>query len=175
MLSFALSFRYILAVAILGMAAGAVLMFWEGGLEIRDAVLHTWLADGTKPSVITDVMEATDKFLFGIVLVIFAFAITFGFLVELSGAARARLPRWMNVTDVGELKHVFFEVILVYLAVDFVTDIARSEDHREWTELVVPAAILLLATAIRLLAGTHPKASQHGNDKDSAAEGPRHS
>ena len=98
-------------------------------------------------------MEATDKFLFGIVLVIFSFAIAFGFLVDLAPATRATLPRWIAVGGVAELKRVFFEVILVYLAVDFVTDIAGSEAHRQWTELVMPAAILMLAGALRLLGG----------------------
>lgn len=152
MLAFGLSLRYVMLVASVGASVGALLMFWEGGVEIHHAILNAWARDGASSAVITNVMEATDKFLFGIVLVIFAFAITFGFVVELTEQQRARLPGWMSVGGIGELKHVFFQVILVYLAVDYVTDIAESESHGQWTALVMPIAILLLAAALRLLA-----------------------
>jgi uncharacterized membrane protein YqhA len=157
----ALSLRFVIAVAVAGMAVGALLMLWEGAVEIFDALRHTVAADSTRPSVITEVMDATDKFLFGIVLVIFAFTIAFGFLLNLAPETRERLPRWIAPGDVGALKHVFFEVILVYLAVDFVTDIAASETARTWTELVKPLAILLLAAAMRLLVGQHRDEDQH--------------
>ena len=92
---------------------------------------------------------------------IFAFTITFGFLVDLTPATRATLPRWIAVGGVRELKRVFFEVILIYLAVDLVTDIAGSEAHRDWTELVMPAAILMLAGALRLQGGGHGVGEGH--------------
>jgi uncharacterized membrane protein YqhA len=151
----ALWLRFVIAAAVVGMALGALLMLWEGGVEIVGALRHTWSAGPDSTSVIAEVMEATDRFLFGIVLVIFALAITFGFLIDLAPATRAALPRWVAVGGVGELKRVFFEVILVYLAVDFATDIAASEPPRAWTELVTPLAILLLAGAARLLASGH--------------------
>ena len=159
MFAFALRLRYVMMIASGGAALGALLMFWEGGLEIRDAMVHAWIQNGSNASVITDVMEATDKFLFGIVLVIFAFAITFGFVFDLADETRQRLPRWINIDGVGELKHVFFEVILVYLAVDYVTDIAETESHRDWGMLVMPVSIFLLAGAMRLLVGGHAKRS----------------
>ena len=156
MLAFGLSLRYVMLIASLGAAIGALLMFWEGGLGIWTAVGHAWARDNPS-AVITGVMEATDKFLFGIVLVIFAFAITFGFVINLSEAARKSLPHWISVDGVAELKHVFFEVILVYLAVDYVTDIAETESHRDWATLVMPIAIFLLAGAMRLLGQMHAK------------------
>jgi uncharacterized membrane protein YqhA len=162
MLKLGLSLRYIMLVAALGASIGALLMFWEGALEIRDALVQAYVRADTSASVITFVMEATDKFLFGIVLVIFAFAITFGFVIDLSEEARRQLPSWISVNGVGELKHVFFEVILVYLAVDYVTDIAESEAHANWSALVMPTAILLLAGAMRLLVDSH--ARPHGPD-----------
>lgn len=158
----ALSLRFVIAVAVIGMGIGAVLMLWEGFLEVFGALKATAVAHGESDSVVSDVMEATDKFLFGIVLVIFAFTITFGFLIDLPAETRRRLPRWIAVGGVSELKHVFFEVILIYLAVDFATDSVAAEAHREWTELVKPASILLLAGAMRLLVGsTHPSHDEH--------------
>ena len=153
MLAFALSLRYVMLLAAGGASIGAVLMFWEGGVEISHAISQAWLRDSANAAVVTNVMEATDKFLFGIVLVIFAFAISFGFVFDLSAETRRKLPRWMVIEGVAELKHVFFEVILIYLAVDYVTDVAESESHRDWASLVMPIAIFLLAGAMRLLVG----------------------
>ena len=154
MLTLALRLRYVILIASLGAFLGSLLMFWEGGVEIRDALVHTFAQNSDRATVVTDVMEATDKFLFGLVLVIFSFAITFGFALDLPDDLRDALPEWMRVESVAELKHVFFEVILVYLAVDYVTDVAETESHMQWTALVMPASIFLLAGAMRLLVGS---------------------
>ena len=164
MLTLGLRLRYVMLIASIGSFLGALLMFWEGGLEVRNALIQAWSHDPSTPAVITNVMEATDKFLFGIVLIIFSFAITFGFVFDLPEETRSRLPQWMSVDGVGELKHVFFEVILVYMAVDYVTDIAETENHMEWGNLIMPLAIFLLAGAMRLLVdmGRHRKSDTHG-------------
>ena len=151
MLAFGLSLRYVMLLASGGASIGAVLMFWEGFLNIRDAAVSSWNQGSAGSAVITSVMEATDKFLFGIVLVIFAFAITFGFVLNLSDRARNNLPRWMRLNGIDELKHVFLEVIIVYLAVDYVTDIAEKETHSDWSIVALPLGIFLLAGAMRLL------------------------
>jgi hypothetical protein len=49
-------------------------------------------------------------------------------------------------------------VILVYLVVDFATDLAAGEGHVTWETLVVPIAVLLIAGALRLVGGGQPKA-----------------
>ena len=149
----ALSLRFVMLVAVVGATVGACLMFWEGGAEIWTAVSH--LGSSEHKSVVAGVMEATDKFLFGVILVIFAFSITFGFVFELSQDELKALPDWMRLSGIKELKYIFFEVILVYLVVDYVTDIAESEDHAHWESLIMPAAILLLAAALRLLNAGH--------------------
>jgi len=45
-------------------------------------------------------MGATDAFLFGVVLIIFSSAITFGFALDLPEELSARLPTWMRVKDI---------------------------------------------------------------------------
>lgn len=149
MLPAALSLRYVLLIAVAGASIGACMMFWEGSLELVTAAVHVF--GRTETTVVASVMEATDKFLFGVVLVVFAYSITFGFVFVPDPEGRQALPRWMRVNGVHELKRTFFEVILVYLVVDFVTDVAESENHAEWKNLVMPASILLLAAALRLL------------------------
>jgi uncharacterized membrane protein YqhA len=96
------------------------------------------------------VMGSTDAFLFGIVLVIFAYAVTFGFVLTPPRRIEHSLPGWMRIKGVGELKHTLVEVILVYLIVDFATDLAETDDLPAWSTLVKPIAIVLIAAALRL-------------------------
>ncbi len=155
LLKAALSLRYVMLVAVAGSCLGACLMFWEGGSEMWSAVAH--LGSPDHKTVVAGVMEATDKFLFGVILVIFAYSITFGFVFQLTHDELEALPDWMSLSGIKELKYIFFEVILVYLVVDYVTDIAESEDHANWQSLIMPASILLLAGALRLLNSGHSK------------------
>ena len=96
-------------------------------------------------------MMATDSLLFGVVLVIFAYAIAFGFVFQLSETSRNRLPAWMHIQGVAELKVTLVQVILVYLTVDFATDVSEPGDRLSWETLVMPIAILLLSGALVLM------------------------
>ncbi len=103
------------------------------------------------------VMGASDAFLFGVLLIIFAVAIAFGFVFELPEQLAARLPACMRMNGIGELKHTLVEVILIYLIVDFATDIAESEGHLSWRILVMPLSILLIAGLLRLMGARAPE------------------
>ena len=105
---------------------------------------------------IAQVMGGTDSFLFGIVLVIFAFNIAFGFVFSLSKAEKQGLPAWMRPSGMHELKTTLVGVILVYLIVDFATDWAESNFADSWVMLVKPISILLIAGTYRLLAMPEP-------------------
>lgn len=151
MWSWVLSFRWLMLIAAIGTALGAVLMFWIGVIRIVTGFAAV-VAGGTKPAIIA-VMGATDAFIFGLVLLIFSFAITFGFVSEMPQAMQERLPRWIPSGGVAGLSRAMMEVIVVYLTVDFVTDIAEQEGPGEWTLLIMPVSIILIAGALRLLHG----------------------
>ncbi len=159
MISFFLSLRYIMILASLGVLIGAFLMLWEGLLGLIDAI--TYLRSGQDISVIAAVLGSTDKFLFGIVLLIFAYAITFGFVLDLSQEDRKRVPSWIILDTVGELKILFFQLIILYLVVHFATLVAETGGMLEWNGLVLPASILFLAAAMKLVA----TASDHGQSR----------
>jgi uncharacterized membrane protein YqhA len=108
-------------------------------------------------------MEATDAFLFGLVLVVFAYGITFGFALDLPSAVRAKLPPWMRVEGIGELKNTLIEIIVVYLIVDFATDVAEVETRVSWDMLLKPAAIFLIAGALRLVRNTRSEDHTHAD------------
>jgi uncharacterized membrane protein YqhA len=150
MLRFFLSLRLVMLFAAVGAAFGAALMFWEGGLKLISAVSLIVGAHDAK-QVIAPVMAATDTLFFGVVLVIFAYAITFGFAVDLPESTTRRLPRWMRVEGIGELKRTLIGVVLVFLIVDFATDWPENESAQSWLMLIKPVSILLIAGALHML------------------------
>ena len=142
--------RYLMLLASLGATAGALLMFWQGAADLFDAGRS--IADPqTSKGVAANVMGATDAILFGIVLLVFAYAIAFGFVLDLSPETRERLPAWMRVESVGHLKLSLIEMILVYMIVDVATDWTQNAGSLEWSSLVKPLSIVLIAGAVRLL------------------------
>jgi hypothetical protein len=95
-----------------------------------------------------------DAFLFGIVLVIFAYGIAIGFVFSLPEGYGRRLPNWMKVEGVGQLKATLAEVVIVVLIVIFarvVVGTVELDKPFDWPMLVLPASILLIATALRMI------------------------
>jgi uncharacterized membrane protein YqhA len=154
MLRAALSLRYVLLIASFGTALGALVMFYEASIKIVDAAAAIFTGQEER-QIIAHVMGGTDVFLFGIVLIIFAYAIAFGFVFELTDAERERLPAWMRATTMAELKATLVGVILVYLIVDFATDWAQDVGELTWVVLTKPLSILAIAAAFRLFAANH--------------------
>ena len=175
MLRLVLSLRFVMLVASFGAAVGAFLMFWQGAAEMAGAAL-TLASGGERAAVITAIMHGTDAFLFGIVLVIFAYAIAFGFVFDASLEGWDSLPGWMRIGSVSELKDTLVEVILLYLLVDVATDWPQSEGEISWQLLAKPLAILAIAAAFSLFATLHslrPR-SKHGLGLGAAATDARH-
>lgn len=163
MLRIALRLRYVMLVASFGAALGALVMFYEASASMVGAAAAIFQGQESK-QVIAQVMGGTDVFLFGIVLVIFAYAIAFGFVFNLTAEERAQMPGWMRATGMGELKATLVGVILVYLVVDFATDWAVNTSELNWLILVKPISILLIAAAFRLFAVARTDA--HSGAKD---------
>ena len=156
MLQSVLRLRYVMLLGSVAAGIGALLMFYEAGVKLAAGMRMLFVSDASSgKAVIAAVMGATDACLFGIVLTFFAYAIAFGFVIELEPATRSRLPRWMRVESISDLKQSLIEVILVYLVVDFATDVAERETHVTWETLIMPGAILLIAAALRLMSRAH--------------------
>jgi len=155
----ALSLRFVMLVASLGAGVGALLLFWEGGHGIAEAAVA--VASGEdRSAVITSIMHGTDAFLFGIVLVIFAYAITFGFVFDTTLEGWQALPAWMRINSISELKNTLVEVILLYLLVDFATDVPVFAGAPSWALVAKPLAILAIALAFGVFALLHALANR---------------
>ena len=103
---------------------------------------------------------------------IFAYGIAIGFVFSLPKGYGQRLPNWMKVEGVGQLKATLAEVVIVVLIVIFarVVTVELSRPF-EWPMLVLPASIFLIATALRMIERGGAKGSQN---TDGADAGGRH-
>ena len=135
-----------------GAMIGALLMFLQGGFYLYEA-WHTLMTPGeaAERQVTVPVLEAVDAFLFGIVLVIFAYGIAIGFVFTLPEGYGKQLPEWMKVGGVGQLKATLAEVVIVVLIVIFARVVVEANGHLQWSMLVLPASILMIALALRMI------------------------
>jgi uncharacterized membrane protein YqhA len=144
---------------------GVLLMFLQGS----SFLYHAWHDFFTGQQVVVPVLEAVDAFLFGIVLVIFAYGIAIGFVFRLPEGYGRRLPNWMKVEGVGQLKATLAEVVIVVLIVIFARVVVGSvelEKPFDWQLLVLPGSILLIATALRMIELGAAKGSHNAGDAD---------
>jgi len=169
-LTFLLGLRAIMLIGSAGAMAGALLMFLQGS----SFLYHAWHDFFSGQQVVVPVLEAVDAFLFGIVLVIFAYGIAIGFVFSLPEGYGQRLPNWMKVEGVGQLKATLAEVVIVVLVVIFARVVVGTVELSrpfEWPMLVLPASIFLIATALRMIELGGAKGSQ---TTDGADAGGRH-
>jgi uncharacterized membrane protein YqhA len=152
LLTFFLSLRAIMLIGSVGALVGSLLMFLQGGFFLHEA-WHTILTEGdaVQKQVTVPVLEAVDSFLFGIVLVIFAYGIAIGFVFTLPKGYGTRLPVWMKVGGVGQLKATLAEVVIVVLIVIFARVVVEAQGRFEWSMLVLPASILMISIALRMI------------------------
>jgi uncharacterized membrane protein YqhA len=151
MLRYLLSLRFVMLIASFGAGLGALVMFWEGSAKMVRGAIAIFAGSDSKV-VIAQVMSGTDVLLFGVVLVIFAYAIAMGFVFDLKPEQRQSLPAWMRPSGMAELKVTLVGAILVYLIFDFATDWSESSGDVTWLVLTKPISILLIAGAFRLFA-----------------------
>ena len=152
----------------LGARMGSLVMLLQGSLYLYEA-WHTLLQPGNigGKQLTVPVLEAVDSFLFGIVLVIFAYGVAIGFVFTLPEGFGKRLPAWMNVAGVGQLKETLTEVVVVVLIVIFARTVVEAEGRFDLSMLVLPVSILLIAAALRLIdfAGAKHAKSEEASGK----------
>ncbi len=155
--------RSILILAAAGVLFGAFLMFWEAILMLVETFRMTRL--NPDMSVIVSVLRATDKILLGIVLMVVGCGIALGFALDIPPEQRSRLPQWMIIDTVAELKNLFFQMIILYLVVHFAAQVGETQTPPQWEALVLPVSALLLAGAMKLTASSHQLSEEKRHDR----------
>jgi uncharacterized membrane protein YqhA len=149
-----------------GAMVGSLLMFLQGAFHLYDAWHKLMSGTEAEKQVTVPVLEAVDAFLFGIVLVIFAYGIAIGFVFTLPEGYGRRLPNWMKVEGVGQLKATLAEVVIVVLIVIFARVVVEANGVFQWSMLVLPSSILLIAIALRMIELGGAKGPQNAEGPD---------
>lgn len=163
--------RFMAAAAVVGSIAGALLMFILGLVNIYEAY-SAWLPWGHRlgpdiePSAaaMISVIEALDRFLIAIVLLYFGYGVYSLFIHPERPEDELALPAWLRIKQIGQLKQVVAEVIIVVLFVLFLrTALQTFQATGEGMTvagflafLSIPIATVLLALSLRLVE-LHPK------------------
>jgi uncharacterized membrane protein YqhA len=180
------SSRFLTVSAVFGSLAGAVLMFFLGLYNIYRAFTEGLkLPEDEEESfgagAVISVIEALDRFLIAIVLLYFAYGVYMLFLHPEKTEKSLALPDWLQIREIGQLKQVVAEVIIVVLLVLFLRialqvfhdSNATLEPMALATLLALPLSILLLALSLRLVQ-LHPKPTSSEREaahrKDEARE-----
>ncbi len=171
LLTIFLGLRAIMLIGSVGALIGSLLMFYQGGLYLYEA-WHTLMAPDAhavaERAATVPVLEAVDAFLFGIVLVIFSYGIAIGFVFNLSDDYVRTLPVWMRIEGVSQLKGILSEVVIVVLIVIFARIVVGTVDSGkpfEWSMIVLPASILMIAIALRMIELAGGKGGHGGGDE----------
>ena len=159
--------RWLAAVAVLFSAVGAAIMFIIGSVTTIKSVgvyfgLYGLAAFSSNAALKASVelIASLDQFLLGLVLLVFAYGVYGLFVVadqEKWESVRSdiRAPDWLKVTSVTDLKIKLLEVITVLLAVLFLKGILTITGGNEWTDLVIPIAVVLFGATTWLIKSAH--------------------
>jgi uncharacterized membrane protein YqhA len=168
--------RFLTMIAVLGSLAGSVLMFVLGIFNIyvafRDVFEETGEDEVFGASAIIGVIESLDRFLIAIVLLYFAYGVYALFIHPDEPEQKLALPDWLRVRQIGQLKQVVAELIVVILFVLFLRQALQSfsgpEISLSWREiatlLLLPASTVFLALSLKLVE-LHPKTTQAVDDE----------
>lgn len=154
------SLRYICILAVVSLFAGSVLMFLAGSLHTLDAfvvfflgrsvvTLPSHLSENSAVSVI--LIQAVDYFLFALVLLIFSFGI-YNLFVRNVDESMGKLPCWLQINTISQLKTTLVQVIIVILAVNLLEYVIMvGSEALAWEILIIPASMVGLALSLKLM------------------------
>lgn len=160
--------RFFTLLAVGGSLVAAALMFCLGVYNVIEAfrdVLSEQETDrpfGT--TSVIQIIEGLDRFLIAIVLLYFAYGVYSLFIHPDESEENLALPQWLRVKQIGQLKQVVAEVIIVVLFVLFLRVALQwfgdPNISLSWTQVatfaLLPVCTFLLALSLRLVQ-LHPK------------------
>jgi uncharacterized membrane protein YqhA len=146
-----LKVRYIAIVVVILAILHALAFLFLGGRIAFHAyrlILSGAHGENTRPGL--ELLHSLDFLLISLVLLILGLGVAKLFLLPQLVAGRGRaLPTWLQMETFSDLKVLLWETILVALVVFGLPTLSADLAGRlEWTALVLPAAILLLALGL---------------------------
>jgi uncharacterized membrane protein YqhA len=149
--------RYVALVAVAFTLLGALLMFGVGAAMTIKAASILCLgervaalpetSDRFDQTTVT-VLQSVDAFLIALALMVLTVGIYSLLIGPVEFPGEKERWEWLRINSLTKLKQVLVDVIVVVLAVWFTKHIFSVAEF-SWTDLVLPASILLIAVAVR--------------------------
>ncbi len=152
-------FRYFSFIAIISSLLGSLLLFFVGAWKTYSAikiVLFDYIPMGKEhlhpaDSATTYLLKALDTFLIALVLFIFARGVFTLFISNKNIIESNNVLKWISTPNIGHLKNVLAEVIIIILFVIFLEVIFENINNLKWEFIIIPISILLLALGLKFL------------------------
>ena len=152
-------FRNFGFIAIICSLVGSLLLFCLGAWKTYSAikiVLFDYIPGGMEhlhpaDSATTYLLKALDTFLIALVLFIFARGVYTLFISNKNNIENDDAVKWIRIPNIGHLKNVLAEVIIIILFVIFLEVIFENIYNLKWEFIIIPVSILLLALGLKFL------------------------
>jgi len=152
-------FRYVSWTAIIGSLLGSLLLFIVGALKTINAfrvVIFNYIPEDKAhlhPADIatTYLIKSLDTFLIALVLFIFAHGVYTLFISNKKYDDEKNVLKWIKTPNIGHLKNVLAEVIVIILFVKFLEVVFVNIDNLKWEIVILPISIVLLALGLKFL------------------------
>ena len=152
-------FRYVSWTAIIGSLLGSLLLFIVGALKTINAfrvVIFNYNPEDKAhlhPADIatTYLIKSLDTFLIALVLFIFAHGVYTLFISNKKYDDEKNVLKWIKTPNIGHLKNVLAEVIVIILFVKFLEVVFVNIDNLKWEIVILPISIVLLALGLKFL------------------------
>ncbi|PSU06039.1 hypothetical protein C9J03_16250 [Photobacterium gaetbulicola] len=164
------NFRYIGWIVIFCSMLGSMLLIMIGASKAYSAfdvfifnatpqaeLMHLDKAD----IAISYLIKSLDTFLVALVLFIFSHGVFTLFISDKTADEQqsTQVLKWIKTPNIGHLKNILAEVIIVILFVKFLELVLVNFNDLSWSILVLPASILLLSLGLKFLElGQHEQA-----------------
>ncbi len=151
--------RYVSLIAVISSGLASVLMFLIGALKVYaayrsyfgDVIVDTTTFIEAGNLAITFLVQAVDAFLIGLVFMIFSGGIYYLYVRHID-VKEPEVSSWIKIRSIGELKNILAELVIIILFVKFLEGgLKTGIAEYKWEMLVLPAGILMLAIALKLL------------------------
>ena len=123
------------------------------GMIKGDLAFVHYSAENIKHAPSLMLLEAVDSFLLSFVFFVFSMGLYKIFFLSNDKVNDAKLPGWLNVASIFELKSLLWHSVLTSLVVLFLNYavIQISANHLTWTFLVFPGSIVLVSGGLYLM------------------------
>ena len=143
--------RFTVIVPAVAAMVGALLLMAQGSIAVVTTFFETVIAQTPLKDTIVEILTAVDAILLGTVLLVIGYG-----LYELFVDTNIKVPEWLQVRDLDDLKSKLIGVVVAIIAVVFVGILVDSKRAADVISYGVGAGALVLGLAVFAYATEKP-------------------